>query len=111
MCVYVVSFLSFSQDIGLRTEMSISANNLHAYSTGPMGAPGVAVTFSLKEFKALLNLTKELEHRVRLKIEAAGQVRFVTPPPVSYHRHRRIYRSDFRDLVSRTISALGCSQI
>ena len=43
MCVYVVSFLSFSQDVGLRTEMSISANNLHAYSTGPMGSCGLSI--------------------------------------------------------------------
>ena len=43
--------LEDQKDVGLRTEMSISANNLHAYEAGPMSASGVAVTFSLREFK------------------------------------------------------------
>eukprot|EP00967_Tisochrysis_lutea_P082954 scaffold115029_cov31-Tisochrysis_lutea.AAC.4 len=61
--------------------MSIAAANLHAYEPGPpstLPRGGVAVTFSLREFKALLNLSKDLEHRIRLQIEAAGQPILVT---------------------------------
>lgn len=56
--------------------MSIAAAKLHSYDVGTgahLPRDGVAVTFSLREFKALLNLAKELEHRIRLRIEAAGQ--------------------------------------
>jgi len=65
--------LDDQKDCGLRTEMRLGTSDLHRFELGKMRAGGVPVTFSMKEFKAILQLIKDLEHRAVISIEGVGK--------------------------------------
>ena len=58
----------------LRTEMRLKPSDLHEYALGvPRPPSGVCVSFSQREFKAVLTLVKELDHRIACHIEGGGR--------------------------------------
>mmetsp|Transcript_39755 Transcript_39755/g.84719 ORF Transcript_39755/g.84719 Transcript_39755/m.84719 type:complete len:503 (-) Transcript_39755:240-1748(-) len=65
----------------LRTEMRLLAADLHDYKLGPEKPQGLHVTFSLREFKAILQLVKDLEHRCIIFIEDVGQPLILSSEP------------------------------
>ncbi|KOO25228.1 cell cycle checkpoint control protein rad9a [Chrysochromulina tobinii] len=57
-----------------RTEMRLKPAELRLYELGPLPPGGaVAIAFSLREFKAVLTLIKELDHLIVAHIEAPGR--------------------------------------
>ena len=61
-----------AEKVAVRTEMQVQAEDLQRYEVGA-GSGGVTVSFSQREFKAVLSLLKELEMLVSIWIEAAAR--------------------------------------
>ena len=57
-----------------RTEIKLHADELVSYHVDPrFAAAGISISFLQKEFRALLQLVHEIEHRIDMYIEAGGK--------------------------------------
>ena len=68
-----VDQVGMTDKVGLRTEMRVNAADLYRYHLGQTRAEGLCVSFSLREFRAILQLMKEIEHRCAIFLEGPGQ--------------------------------------
>ena len=77
-----------AEKVAVRTEMQVQAEDLQRYEVGA-GSGGVTVSFSQREFKAVLSLLKELEMLVSIWIEAAARP-IISPPSSATARRPRL---------------------
>ncbi|KAL1527842.1 hypothetical protein AB1Y20_009222 [Prymnesium parvum] len=74
---------SEKEDASLRTEMTLPASDLDHYELSiPLLRGGeLPVSFSLKEFRAMLQLLRDIDHRLVIHVEGTGKPLIFTSEP------------------------------